>query len=314
MPQRFGMNASRRMDSRQLRYFDAVARERSFHKAAERLRISQPALSRHIQRLEEEFGTPLLVRHTRGIDLTSEGEILLRHATSILRQFEAARDDVLAHAVEPTGTVSIGAPPTISAILFGDLTGDVARKAPNVSLTLCEGITHYLTDWLETGQLDVAVVGNPPPLHSIATEHLLDEEVYLVGCRSTAFPKENLLPEALVDLPLILATRMETIGSWLEERLGAVGERLNVRYRVESPAIALDLVRRSLGLAVLPRSAIWQKLNDGQIHTALIRQVTLSRYIALPQDRPRTKAMEIVLGSIRERLAHFDGLGAFRSI
>jgi DNA-binding transcriptional LysR family regulator len=82
------------MINQPLRYFSAIARHGSIREAAEELHIAQSALSRQIQKLEEDFGVPLFQRHARGVKLTSAGEIFLRHAQTNLRQIERVRDRI----------------------------------------------------------------------------------------------------------------------------------------------------------------------------------------------------------------------------
>ena len=82
------------MDTRGLRYFQAVAEFGSYSRGAEFLRISQPAVSRQIRALEEELGRPLFIRHSHGVNLTEAGRTLLERSQSILRQFDQARDDI----------------------------------------------------------------------------------------------------------------------------------------------------------------------------------------------------------------------------
>ena len=109
------------MDIRQLRYFSAIAEAGSFTKAAERVRIAQPALGLQIKKLEEELGTVLLVRHSRGVQVTEAGALLLRHAGSILQLVEDARLEVM------------------------DLSGDSARQGCRRSDADCQCPSHHST-------------------------------------------------------------------------------------------------------------------------------------------------------------------------
>ena len=95
------------MINQSLRYFSAIARHGSIREAAEELHIAQSALSRQIQKLEEDFGVPLFQRHARGVKLTSAGEIFLRHAQTNLRQIERVRSEIDALQGLRRGTVSI---------------------------------------------------------------------------------------------------------------------------------------------------------------------------------------------------------------
>ena len=98
------------MDFKKLRYFAGVVEARSMSKAAERLRVAQPALSKSLRSLEDEFGTALLKRSPQGVAVTEAGQTLYEHCEILFKQIDRARIDVL-HAVErPSGVVSVGMP------------------------------------------------------------------------------------------------------------------------------------------------------------------------------------------------------------
>src|SRR5215475_3120884 len=96
------------MELRHLRYFIAVAEEHSFRRAAERLGIKQPPLSLQIRQLEREMGTPLFYRHTRGVELTDGGKLLLEEARLILQRLDRARSDVARRGRGESGKLNIG--------------------------------------------------------------------------------------------------------------------------------------------------------------------------------------------------------------
>ena len=98
------------MDTRGLRYFQAVAEFGSYSRGAEFLRISQPAVSRQIRALEQELGRPLFIRHSHGVNLTDAGRMLLERGQAILRQFDQARDDISRGLAGPSGTVTLAVP------------------------------------------------------------------------------------------------------------------------------------------------------------------------------------------------------------
>ena len=96
------------MDVRQLRYFVEVVQAKSFTKAAERVRVAQPALGFQVRKLEEELGSKLLVRHSRGVRTTEAGDALLKHAQAILRQIELAKQEMIDLAGPPRGPLVLG--------------------------------------------------------------------------------------------------------------------------------------------------------------------------------------------------------------
>jgi DNA-binding transcriptional LysR family regulator len=145
------------MELRHLRYFVAIAEERSFTRAAERLWVAQPGLSTQIRRLESELGVQLFDRHTRGVDLTDAGELLLERARTALAAADAARstgrdlEEGLVGSVR-LGIVSGAGWPGTSALL-----GHFGRERPAVELTIVEAYGGTLLRDLRDGRLDAMI-------------------------------------------------------------------------------------------------------------------------------------------------------------
>ena len=145
------------MELRHLRYFVAIAEERSFTRAAERLWVAQPGLSTQIRRLESELGVQLFERHTRGVDLTDAGELFLERARTALAAADAARST--GHDLEEglVGSVRLGIVsgagwPGTSALL-----GHFGRERPAVELTVVEAYGGTLLRDLRDGRLDAMI-------------------------------------------------------------------------------------------------------------------------------------------------------------
>src|ERR671936_1449943 len=126
------------MDLRQLRYFVVVAEERSVTRAAARLHLTQPPLSAQLARLEHELGTPLLVRHRRGVDLTEAGRHLLDHARRLLAGVDAAADSVRRLGEGRAGRLSVAFVPAAAPTVLAPLLRRYHRDRPDVALELHE--------------------------------------------------------------------------------------------------------------------------------------------------------------------------------
>jgi DNA-binding transcriptional LysR family regulator len=169
------MLASVPVDLRHFRSFVAVAEEGNIGRAAQRLYISQPALSRQVQQLEQEVGATLLVRGPRGVELTDAGRELLERARVALE----AADDALSvgRRQEPHGRLLVGFPLAGGRERWAALAQAFAEHHPRVELELREAMSESLQRQVLTGELDVAVALAPSRLPSIAYEHLHDEPV-----------------------------------------------------------------------------------------------------------------------------------------
>lgn len=165
------------MDTDQFRQFLAVARLGNITRAAEELAISQPALSRSMQRLEEEFGQQLLERKTRAVALTEAGSLLRARAEQVL----GILDDTRAQIADDggSGRVRIGAIPTIAPYLLPRFLSDCRGALPNAELLVQEDTTDQLLGRCKQGEIDLAIVALPIASKHIETQELFAEELLL---------------------------------------------------------------------------------------------------------------------------------------
>src|SRR4051812_6392014 len=145
------------MELRHLRYFIAVAEERSFTRAAERLWLAQPGLSRQIRDLERELGTQLFERHPRGVELTDVGELFLERARTALAAVDAAGATVRDADAGVVGTVRLGIALGAGWRLTGSVLDEFAHARPRVELTLLEGYGGTLWHELREGRIDALI-------------------------------------------------------------------------------------------------------------------------------------------------------------
>jgi DNA-binding transcriptional LysR family regulator len=145
------------MELRQLRYFVAVAEERSISRAAERLWIAQPGLSTQVRRLENELGIQLLSRHSRGVDLTAAGELFLDRARATLTAAEEARATGANLEAGVIGTVRLGIGTEAPARLTPALLAAFSDDRPDVEVTVSESFSGTILRDLRDGRLDAVL-------------------------------------------------------------------------------------------------------------------------------------------------------------
>jgi DNA-binding transcriptional LysR family regulator len=145
------------MELRHLRYFVAIAEERSFTRAAERLWIAQPGLSSQIRRLETELGIRLFERHTRGVDLTEAGEVFLERARATLAAADAARATGRDLEAGVVGTLRLGLATEAPAPVTPSLLAAFARSHPHIEVTAVESYGGTLLRDLRDGRLDAVI-------------------------------------------------------------------------------------------------------------------------------------------------------------
>src|SRR4051794_5955833 len=196
------------MDVTQLKTLIHVAELGSVSKAADRLNIAQPALSRQIRLLEQELGAPLFERHGRGMIITDIGREVLDHATRIMAEMEAIRDTALNLRTSFRGTVSIGTTPTVAEIVTVPLVTTLRQAHPHLSVRMSSAYSGHIIDWLQRGQIDIAVSYNPERMHTLRIVPIMMESLMFVSSGrkrlrvDDAFPFSRLGSEELV-LPSI---------------------------------------------------------------------------------------------------------------
>jgi DNA-binding transcriptional LysR family regulator len=148
---------------RQLESFVRVAELGSFSKAARVLDIAQPALSRQVRLLETDLRETLLLRNGRGVALTPAGRRLFEHGVQILQQVALARADLGAQRDAPVGQVTIGLPPSIGRRLTQPLIEGFRAQMPQAQVTIVEGLSAHIAEWIASGRADLGLLYNPEP-------------------------------------------------------------------------------------------------------------------------------------------------------
>lgn len=278
------------IDFRRLSSFMRIADLGSLSRAADRMRIAQPALSRQIRLLEAELGVQLFTRHRRGVELTKPGEELRARLAGPLRQIDLVVEDIRALSGELGSNIAFGLPPTVSLVLAGSLARRVIRQAPNVSLRVVEGYAAHLVDWLQRGEIDGAILYGPSADLQIRTEDLLTEDICLVGsARSGLVPQVEMEFEELTRLSLILPSRPHGLRVVADNAASKAGVRLDVGLQADSFSLMKELTESGLGYTLLPLSAIKREVAAERLAWAPIVNPRVRRQLVLAHsDTSRT--------------------------
>lgn len=296
------------MDLRQLRYFTAIIEHGSISKAANHLNIAQPALSQHIRHMEADLGTQLLHRGSRGVKPTEAGEKLLHHARTIIRQFEHAREDIIRDNEEPSGTVCFAMPGTVSQALSVPLIEAVRERYPRIHLRISEAMSGFVLDWLRDGAVDLGILYRAGAIRGLTTEHILSEELFLIGAPSPELGKAGVETEECrigfaqaAALDLILPGPAHSLRQQLDEVASAKGCTLNITVEIDAFAQIKTLVEHGLGYTILPRVAARRELDAGKLDAWRIggREMIRTVYFAHVSERPMTLATAKVAETCR---------------
>lgn len=290
------------MDFRKLKYFVAVSEQKSFTKAAEILRIAQPALGLQIRQLEQQLKVQLLVRHSRGVEITDAGGILLQHARDILERLELARAAVRDSAPVQGERILIGMAPSISAMLAFPLIKLGAQKFPNVTIVLVEELSSVLLEWLENGRIDIAIGYELLNSAKVSGDPLFIQDFFLVQSPGAKPRRRKINFAELGNLELLMPTGPRGLRELLEAGATRLGITLKIRSEVQSISVLKELVEQGICATVLSYGAVARECEKGRLVATEIVNPTVKRiaYLAWSLRRPRSKAKDAVLAFIRE--------------
>ncbi|WP_042878924.1 LysR substrate-binding domain-containing protein [Cupriavidus necator] len=275
------------MDIKQLRALLAIAETGSATKAAELLRIVQPAVSRHVRLLEEELGVELFERERHGMVLTEAGRTLVEYGRRALQELDRAKAEIIPARGAITGTAVIGLLPSTCELLAAELVATVKARHPQLVVRINVGYAGNLLQWLEAGDVEVALLYDTKSSPGLQVEALLDEQLYLVGPAGTLAPGEEQTVERFRDLPLILPNAPHGLRSVVEHACAVAGFSPTIAVETNSLAVQKNLVAKGFGHTVLPSSAVSEEMEDGILAGAPIVSPKLSRRIVLAHAATR---------------------------
>ncbi|MEM8957818.1 MAG: pca operon transcription factor PcaQ [Pseudomonadota bacterium] len=172
----------RRIKFRHIQCFVEIARERSLKMAAEKLYLTQPAISKTLKELEEIIGTSLMLRNRSGVSLTKQGEVFLHFAQMSLASLQQGLDGVDQVGAQSKARLVVGALPSVAARLMPSVVAEFNDLAPDAILHLVDGPHGYLVDRLRLGELDLVIgrLGRPDTMQGISFTQLYTESVDFV--------------------------------------------------------------------------------------------------------------------------------------
>ncbi|MDB5883899.1 MAG: transcriptional regulator, LysR family [Polaromonas sp.] len=293
------------MDLKQLEYFVRVAELGSFTRASIALDIAQPALSRQVRLLEVELHQNLLIRNGRGATPTEAGKLLLEHGRGILHQVERAREEMGRVRGSLAGRVAIGLPPTLARVLTVPLTRAFRLQLPDARLSIIEGLSAVMQEWLLNGRLDIAVLYNAQPAAGIEMSPLMDEDLLLVQARPPGLaedpPPGPITLKAVAQLPLVIPSRPNAIRMHVEAEMASIGCRPVIALEIDGVSAILDLVADGAGCALLSRNAVASSIRPSAFTTRAVCQPVLRTRLSLVTSsvRPATLTQQATLQLIQ---------------
>jgi DNA-binding transcriptional LysR family regulator len=296
------------METKQLAAFCAVVERKSFSQAAERLGVTQPAVSLQIRALEQRLGQRLLDRSGRRVEPTEAGLRLYRGAQRMLALEAQLVDEVAAaDGGDLAGTLSIGASTGPGGTVVPRLLGEFQRRNPKLSVALSVHDTHRVIELVADRALELGVVGAAPRQRGVEFEPLFRDEVILACPPGHAFAGRTVAVDELRGEPLILMQEGAGVRQVIETELRRAGTRLrdlDIRLELGLQESVKSAVEAGFGITFISRTAVEKELASGALGSARVAGLDPAREISLVRaaGRSLTRAAEAFVEFARGEL------------
>jgi DNA-binding transcriptional LysR family regulator len=278
------------MDFKQIEAFIAVAKHKSFSKAADAIYLSQPTISAQVSALERELNIQLFDRISKEVTLTSYGEAFLEYALDIINTRNAAMSHLSSFTNSISGKFTLAASSTPCNSIVPVLIEDFSSKYPQVTFNILEMPSGDIIENILKFDCEVGLVGSHVRDERINSYKLSEDELVLISKPSLKLP-DKISIDTLLNYKFIFrerhsATRKRFEKALLEAELNV--EKLNVCCEVNSLDTLLQLVKRGVGISIVSRKVCEDYISSGSISASFISGLELKRYIYLITSSRRT--------------------------
>lgn len=293
------------MEMQQVRYFVTLAQSLNFTRAAQQCNVSQPALTRAVKTLEEEYGGALLHRARGNTHLTKLGRIVLPHLQQIYEQAQSAKERARSAAKMTDVTLRIGVMCTIGPDRFAGFMRQFREHHPGVQIRLVDGSGREMAEALAQGEVELALFATPEGLDD--TFHALElfrEDYVICLAKSHPLADEPVIRwRQLNDAPCCVRAECE-LHDYAGEILSKMGINAKVVFESEREDWVLEMVRAGLGFAYFPA----HRVNDPEIRCIPVIEPEFSRTVNLVSVRGRPHSAPV--GAFVREARSYPWLGA----
>ncbi len=255
------------IETRHLKIFAAVYKNKSFTKAAEQLYTSQPTVSEHIRNLESRLDCKLFDRLGRSIIPTLEAEMLYPRALAILEDLKRLEDDLTAVGKTVSGNLVIAASTIPSAFILPKIAADFSKLYPNVSFEIRTSDSAQVTEQVSRNEILLGIVGAQTNTSSLTFHPFMEDELVLAASVDRKI-NQQITTKSLVELPFILREEGSGTRKSLEKSLAENNihlDQLNTCAILGSSTAVTEAIKSNLGVSILSRTAI----SDGVLHNQI---------------------------------------------
>lgn len=268
-----------------LRVFRTVAEEASFRRAAERLHLSQPAVSQQIHALEEELGVVLFDRGKGRIALTDAGTVLLGYARKGARLAAEAQAALERTRGETAGELRIGASMTVTQYVLPRLLGKFLEQHPRIEFSVKSANTENIVAALGRGEIDLGLIEGPVSSRDVFRQAVLEDRMVLIVGRRSAWPQKATVPvRALTEVPLLMRERGSGSRRVVELALRRAGLRwrdLRIAMELDSIVAIISAVEEGLGAGFVSEWAIRKEVRLGTVRVIPVEGLEIRRDFSL---------------------------------
>ena len=255
------------MEIRQLRAFISIAELGTFTAGAQRVHVTQAAISMQIRQLENELGAKLFIRAPRRVMLTEAGEQLLQRARQILRDHDAAVDEIAELAGAERGRLRVGsASAMVTTDVLPKLLKDLRKQHSGAEVTVASGTSEALVQQILAGELDVAFVSLPVEARGINTERLSQDQLVAVASPRHRLAKQRTISAyTLAGEKLILGERGGNTRRLIDQFFAQAGVTLHVSMELSRQAAIRRMVEEDMGVGIVPLQTVSEAVDKGRL-------------------------------------------------
>ena len=293
------------MDLMLLRSLMAVADAGSITEAAERINISQSALSRRLQQLESDLGADLLLRGRYGVELTELGRQTVERGRGIVARYDELRVNISEHLELHRGTVRIGGGATVTSFLLPSAIGEFQSRHPGVHFYVKESGSREIASDVAAGDLELGVVTIPVPTRDVETSHLVVDDIVLVARADHELTGGPIQVRHLEGRPFVSFEPGSAIRQIIDSSLRAAGVQVDVVMELRSIPTILRMVASTGNLAFVSRLSL---PGAAGVRPVAVRGLRISRPLGLAKRRgiPLSAPTEMFADLLIEQAARGD--------
>ena len=294
---RAGLSLSR------IRSFVAIAEERQFRRAAERIGISQPALSGQLRELEQFLGTALLSRTTRSVLLTSEGEKFLHRARKLLADLDSAVHEVRDHALLRRGRLAVASIPSAASRILPGVLAAFTDRYPGIDVQMIELGSTAVERCVASGEADLGIAPAPDRKSELDFTFLMQDRFFGIVPKTNPLARQKRVRlQALLEYPLIATVPGTSIRATMERICREHGKTLRIAHSVTQHQTIVAMVASNLGVALLPSLSLVEHADVSRL-TVVDPQISRELGIIQRKGEPSSAAAQEFIGAIEAALS-----------